>query len=62
MVVTLYLKSPKPFPSALPPAVIAPPNVLSCPKLMLDIVTVHYYHLHLAGNNYLLLLCSNAHA
>ena len=28
-----YLKSPKPLPSALPPAEILPPNVESCPKL-----------------------------
>ena len=28
-----YLKSPKPLPSALPPAVSCPPNVSSCPKL-----------------------------
>jgi hypothetical protein len=27
-----YLKSPKPLSSALPPAVILPENVLSCPK------------------------------
>ena len=35
-----YLKSPKPFPSALPPALIAPPNVESCQKLSIPYASV----------------------
>ena len=32
-----YLKSPNPLPSALPPAVTAPPNVESCPKFQVQV-------------------------
>ena len=38
-----YLKSPKPFASALPPAVAEPLKCRSCPKLT---TVLHYYHFY----------------
>ena len=35
---TGYLKSPIPCPSLLPPAVVRPANVLSCPKFTLAVM------------------------